>query len=324
MWVADVLTSGVRRRRRHALLVGSMFLPMFLALGWGPAAWSKSNLTSLVAQLSDPLFAKREAAEAALLALGEGIVPELEERLAAARDPERRMRMSRCIQSIQNQVLRDGFAQLRRARDEAIDLEDAMYWIARLVDPAVSRRDLDAAMNRLADPVRMAIAARKPAPGPEARFAILLDHVYRVEGFSGDEETYDDPDNSAIHRVIERKRGLPILLSHLLIALGDRCDVPLVGLQVPGRYMIRLDAADVPLHQIRIVSPFDGPTLYSLAELQRLGHRPVIEPSSHADTVTRMLRNLESDFQEAGLFEQATLTAEMMAVFLVPLPADLE
>ncbi|MEM7268417.1 MAG: transglutaminase family protein, partial [Pseudomonadota bacterium] len=39
-----------------------------------------------------------------------------------------------------------------------------------------------------------------------------------------------------IHRVLERKKGLPILLSEIAVAVAGRLDLPIVGLEIPGRY----------------------------------------------------------------------------------------
>ena len=47
-------------------------------------------------------------------------------------------------------------------------------------------------------------------------------HFFQQLGFCGDEEDYHHPRNSMLHHVIERKKGLPILLSCLYILNRSR------------------------------------------------------------------------------------------------------
>src|SRR5690349_14704811 len=56
--------------------------------------------------------------------------------------------------------------------------------------------------------------------------ALAVSHVLgAVHGFSGDTEQYDRPENSMLDRVLERRRGLPILLSAVYVEAARRADV---------------------------------------------------------------------------------------------------
>src|ERR687885_532557 len=57
-------------------------------------------------------------------------------------------------------------------------------------------------------------------------------------GFAGDREEYDHPDNSMLDRVLERRRGLPILLSVVYVAVAERAGVPLGGVGLPGHFVV--------------------------------------------------------------------------------------
>jgi regulator of sirC expression with transglutaminase-like and TPR domain len=66
--------------------------------------------------------------------------------------------------------------------------------------------------------------------GDEGRSAVLsrecgtvLSRVLHGEfGFIGDSETYDAPVSADFSRVLDRKRGLPIVLSILYVAMARR------------------------------------------------------------------------------------------------------
>ena len=71
-------------------------------------------------------------------------------------------------------------------------------------------------------------AKRSPAPcegsarTPHAE-TLALSHVLgTLHGFTGDTEQYDRPENSMLDRVLERRRGLPILLSTVYVEAARR------------------------------------------------------------------------------------------------------
>lgn len=71
----------------------------------------------------------------------------------------------------------------------------------------------------------------------------LMGHLFGPEpaglGLHGDRETYDDPQNSYLDRVLDRRAGIPITLSVVAVALGRRTGVPLTGVGMPGHFLVR-------------------------------------------------------------------------------------
>jgi regulator of sirC expression with transglutaminase-like and TPR domain len=63
--------------------------------------------------------------------------------------------------------------------------------------------------------------------------------VFETLGLQGDGQTYDDPRNSYLDQVLERRLGIPISLSVLLMEIGRRCGVPLEGVGMPGHFLVR-------------------------------------------------------------------------------------
>jgi regulator of sirC expression with transglutaminase-like and TPR domain len=91
---------------------------------------------------------------------------------------------------------------------------------------------------------------------PERTFAGLRRHLYDDLGFAGDRRDYDDPRNSFLDAVLERRRGLPILLATVVIEVGRRAGVPVVGVGMPLHFLVRAgDDVDA------FVDPFTGEAL---------------------------------------------------------------
>lgn len=57
-------------------------------------------------------------------------------------------------------------------------------------------------------------------------------------GFRGNAENYYDPDNSFLNRVLDRRLGIPITLSVVAIEIGRRAGIPLVGIGLPGEFVV--------------------------------------------------------------------------------------
>jgi len=67
---------------------------------------------------------------------------------------------------------------------------------------------------------------------------VLCAAVFGPDGFSGDRKDYYDPRNSLLDEVLERRRGIPITLAAVAIELGRRCGVELVGVGMPGHFLL--------------------------------------------------------------------------------------
>jgi regulator of sirC expression with transglutaminase-like and TPR domain len=92
------------------------------------------------------------------------------------------------------------------------------------------------------------------AVSAEARADTLAQVFAEDEGFVGDRDSYDDPANADLIRVLDRRRGLPVSLSILYVGaarrLGWRADV----LDLPGHVLVMVGAEAAPV----IVDPFRG------------------------------------------------------------------
>jgi len=87
------------------------------------------------------------------------------------------------------------------------------------------------------------------------RIAVLNDYVFRELGFVGNETTYDDPRNSFLNEVLDRRTGIPITLAAVYMEIARRAGVYVSGVNFPGRFLMR--------SQDLIIDPFGGGRLLS-------------------------------------------------------------
>ncbi len=174
-------------------------------------------------------------------------------------------------------------------------------------------------------------AVQAADPGPEAEDEERLESMRRVlveeEGFTGDESLAGETWTSCLHLVLERRRGLPILLSVIYLEIARRLGLPLRGVGLPGRYVVRLSGTLPPL----FLDPWDSGAYLDeegCARLvDRLTHGRVamqpefLRPWSHLRTLWRMLNNMKATYVAAGDLVRARQAVDRQ-IFLRPEVAE--
>jgi len=72
----------------------------------------------------------------------------------------------------------------------------------------------------------------------EPTFDGLRHQLFVVERFRGNIERYDDPANSLLDAVLERRLGIPITLSVVMLEVARRAGVGAVGVGMPGHFLV--------------------------------------------------------------------------------------
>jgi regulator of sirC expression with transglutaminase-like and TPR domain len=200
--------------------------------------------------------------------------------------------------------LEAAIVELRRAlAHEPARLDLVALAIARLDDEAGSLAD-DEVLQTLD-----AWAEQVRSTGDLVR--VLGDEA----GLRGGDDDYDAPAHSFLPRVLEHRRGLPILLSLVYLEVARRARLPLFGLALPGHFVV---AHPLGGGELIVLDPFDGGRTMSPRELAALVARAGarLDPSSFVPAAphaiaTRMLRNLVGSYQRRDLPDHVHSTARL-------------
>ncbi len=207
-------------------------------------------------------------------------------------------------------------AAIRTALQRALVAEPARLdlvalAIARLDDEPFDDDEVLATLEDWADSVREA-SMREPDGAVDALTSMLGGKL----GLRGDEDQYDDPENSFLPRVVERRLGLPILLSIVYIEVGRRAGVPLFGLALPGHFVVGHHPGN---ESLLVIDPFAGGAVLSLDDIEARVVRAgaalapeMLSPASAYTIATRMLRNLLGSYQRRSLWDKARAAAMLM------------
>lgn len=203
--------------------------------------------------------------------------------------------------------------------DDQIDLAKAALWIAQVeypdLEPAASLQQLDAMAEVLGD--------RLPAERyPLKVIKTINQYLFDELGFYGNQDNYYDPKNSFLNDVLERKSGIPLTLSIVYLALAERLDFPMVGIGMPGHFIIRPRVAEMEIY----VDPFhQGEVLFQEdceARLAQVYQRPVsltpemLPEVSPRQCLMRMLTNLKMIYLKNDYFGKAIGTINGLLVLM--------
>lgn len=205
-----------------------------------------------------------------------------------------------------------------RLSDGEMDLGELALALGLVFLPGLSADRFRRHLHKLSEQVRdeYALRLKKEDDSLALRLSVLQKVLHELNGYHGDDKTYDNIENANLVRVIERRRGLPVALGILYIVTARAQGWDIEGLNFPGHFLLRMDSDHIRL----IVDPFrDGRemTAPDLRQLLKTLVGPQAElsadyyiPVSAREILIRLQNNLKKRFIDHEDYVQAVLVAE--------------
>jgi regulator of sirC expression with transglutaminase-like and TPR domain len=136
---------------------------------------------------------------------------------------------------------RDALEAVGQLPDVEIDIAGAALQLARIDAPESDWRAAGRHLSELArEAVELARGLR--ARDVAARAGALAGLITARHRYRGDTDTYDDPANANLIRVVERRRGLPVALGVLWLHCTRAIGWGAHGIDFPGHFLLALEA----------------------------------------------------------------------------------
>lgn len=268
-----------------------------------PAERSEKEINALIHLLSDqdPLIA--QTIHDQLVAVGQPAIPHLQQAQSGLDQGNQSDRISSVIADISLTEVEQSFQDLMTTSTEPIDLEKGAFLIARAAYPDL---DVQAYQRQIEDIVTVLRQRVKKDLPPREAIQVINQYLFHELGFKGNTQDYYDPANSFLHHVLERRTGIPISLSVLYLLIGQRLHVPLVGVGLPGHFMVGLETEPV------FIDCFNQGIVLFQKDCEKFLQEYGVEfdtrylaPSPNEHILARMLRNLVANYQNRGELQQA-------------------
>jgi regulator of sirC expression with transglutaminase-like and TPR domain len=209
--------------------------------------------------------------------------------------------------------------------DEKIDLTRGALIIARTEYPGLDSESYVARMDELAERISFEAASDLNVP---QTIATLNRVLFSDAGLSGNRENYYDPRNSFLNDVLDRRLGIPITLSVVYMEVARRVGFPLVGVGMPGHFLLKHYASD---GQETLIDCFNRGNIVSHQDCQvrldeiyagEMSLRPeFLHAISRRQILTRMLNNLKTVYLSTRNFRKALTIADLI-LLLYPQSVD--
>ena len=255
---------------------------------------SQAELHALIRLLDDDQV--YEDVRKRLVEHGKDAVPFLR-RILDYEDTDRIIQAREILREIHSQVYEDEWIDLfQRMQGRDIDLEPALWLLARFAYPALDIVEYQEELDEIAEEVRERIRMSDTMEDRIRRMVSVLANNY---GFTGNTDEYYDPDNSYLNRVVDRRVGIPVALSAVYLLVAKRLNLPLVGVGIPSHFMLKYEPDSYTFEEEFYVDVFHRGRILGRMALERfcikagLGFQNYfIEPVSNADILERIMRNL--------------------------------
>jgi regulator of sirC expression with transglutaminase-like and TPR domain len=200
-------------------------------------------------------------------------------------------------------------------------LAQAALVIARIEFPKLDPEPYLVRLDTLGECAKQAID-RRISDGDSSTLGCVTavnGHLFEELKFAGNRDQYEDPRNSCLNEVLDRRTGIPITLAVVYMEVASRAGLQVDGVNFPGHFLVR--CPDVGSGGL-IIDPFHGGALLSEHDCRLLLQRHVgsevafskalLEPATRLQIVVRMLLNLKRLYVHMRSFPQARDVTELL------------
>jgi regulator of sirC expression with transglutaminase-like and TPR domain len=214
------------------------------------------------------------------------------------------------------------------------DLAKPAFLVARIEYPRLDPGPYLDRLDHMGEAASNRVHGEAGAQGSLAeRVASLNRYLFDELGFFGNRERYEDPRNSCLNEVLDRRTGIPITLSLVYIEVARRAGLRAEGVNFPGHFLVRvledlppqpasLSAGATHVSDGLIVDPFHGGTILDEQDCRLLLHRQMgadaafdphlLAPATRRQILVRMLLNLKRLYVHMRSFPQARLVTDLL------------
>src|SRR5262245_31774857 len=204
------------------------------------------------------------------------------------------------------------------------DLAAPAFLVARIEYPRLDPEPYLDRLDTMGEDAARVVAKEAGHDSPlAARIDAINRYLFDDLGFAGNREQFEDPRNSCLNEVMDRKKGIPITMALIYIEVARRAGVRAEGVNFPGHFLVRClqDLHTDDPNDGLIVDPFHGGAILNEVECRQLLQphmsEAAFEPSllaraTRRQILVRMLLNLKKLYVKMHSFPQARSTTDAL------------
>jgi len=283
------------------------------------------ELTAIISLLEDNDLEIVKAVTEKLLDRGTLIVPELERAWEMAPDERQQERLENIIKAIQFRSVKDDLK--RWVETGSVNILEGAYCVARFSFPDISFSYLDDYIERIRKDIWLEINNNLTALEKVKVINYVLYEIYR---FSRNQSDFYSPRNSLINQVIETRKGNPISLAIIYLAVARKLELPIYGVNLPRNFILAYkdeyehkDVSDESVDILFYINPYNKGSVLGRREIDYFITRQQLEPlpeyyipCTNRDIIIRLINNLILSYEKSGNSERTAMLKELLVTVM--------
>lgn len=273
----------------------------------------QNKIEALIALLDDTDLEVINAVTDSLLEQGVKVIPQLEKVWETTPDEKLQERLENVIHNIQFETTKQNLRNWCRSGAENV-LEGATY-LAQFQFPELSFQKLDALIEDIKNDIWLEIDSKLTAL---EKVKILNYVIFDLHKFRRNTNNFYSPQNSFINQVIETKKGSPISLAIIYLAVSAKLQLPVYGVNLPKNFILAYkddlrhrDAGNEIEDIIFYINPYNkGAVLgkreidYFIQQQKLRKEKSYYLPCNNKDIVIRLINNLILSYEKLGFTDK--------------------
>ena len=192
------------------------------------------------------------------------------------------------------------FVSLLSTHGDDVPLTEAAAWMC------AEERGLDTIAPLMAELTSLSEGLYVPDGTPVFEAVARINHhLFEVLGFRGNEDDYGHPNNSLLDSVLQTRKGIPITLSLVTMAVAESVDVKMHGIGFPTHFLVS-PAASLPrffvdpFYKGRVLTTDRLEPWFDRISAQTGGRMPPLswwlKPATARQILVRMNNNLQAAY----------------------------
>jgi regulator of sirC expression with transglutaminase-like and TPR domain len=256
-----------------------------------------------------------------LLKQGTRILPQLEKAWENSMDPKLQERLENLIHHIQFTTAK---AKLMNwVSDGAGDLLLGATYVAQFQYPGVDYHDLNKSIDLISRDIYLSDNKNLSAVD---KVKLLNYVIYELNNFTRNTSNFYSPQNSFINQVIETRKGNPISLGVIYLAVARKLKLPIFGVNLPKSFILaymneyrHYESPDITNDILFYINPYNKGTILNKKEIDHFIHQQNLKPESgfyspcdNKSIILRMITNLIIAYQKLGFPDKIKLLEEIL------------
>ena len=264
---------------------------------------SNNELQALISLLDDPDDTIFDEIRGKLISFGDDIIPHLETAWESSFNNLLQNRIENIIHFLQFDTVKKELTTWKNSERELI--EGAII-VAKYQYPDLEEAEIKRFIKQLTQDVWLELNDNLTAL---EKIKVINRIIFDVHGFYGNTKNINSPKNSYINNVVERKKGNPITLGIIYLAVCNNLNVPMYGVDIPAHFILAY--AEEPKDVLFYLNIFNRGTIFGAHDidkfLEQLKEEPKEEhytPCSNLTIIKRLVQHLIYTYDNLGYIEK--------------------